>query len=122
MDVVEKIVDIEKILFAIRFPANGSLYFKESLGANIMTADISPDVSHGKTDKFCIGPSTELLWWYQRRDELTVNRGPCKRPLIYAGLKYLILRCRENFRGPIKGCWSERDDLASKIRRATFSP
>lgn len=89
MDVVEKIVDIEKILFAIRFPASGSLYFKDSLGANITRADISSDVSYGETDKFCIGPSTELLWWYQRRDELAVNRGPCKRPLIYAILKYL---------------------------------
>jgi hypothetical protein len=78
MDVVKKIVDIEKILFAVRFPASGSLYFKESLGPNITTVDMSPDVSHGDTDKFCIGPSTELLWWYQRRDELAVNRGPCK--------------------------------------------
>lgn len=33
MSVVEKIFDIERILFAIQFPASGSMYFKESIGA-----------------------------------------------------------------------------------------
>ncbi|KAF2761050.1 phosphotransferase family protein [Pseudovirgaria hyperparasitica] len=78
MDVVEKIVDIEKILFAIRFPASGSLYYKDSLDSNITTANMSPDISQKGTDKFCIGPSSELLWWYQMRDELDINRGPWK--------------------------------------------
>ncbi|OJD22272.1 hypothetical protein ACJ73_06381 [Blastomyces percursus] len=76
MGVVEKIVDIEKILFAIQLPASGSLYFKSSLGANIKKVDMPPDFGLGERDKFCIGPSTELPWWYQKRDELPVNRGP----------------------------------------------
>jgi hypothetical protein len=82
MDVVEKIVNIEKILFAIQFPASGSLYFKESLDSSIKTVDISPNVDCRELDRFCIGPSTELLWWYQKRDELAVNRGPCKRSFM----------------------------------------
>ncbi|KAH8732353.1 phosphotransferase family protein [Phaeosphaeriaceae sp. PMI808] len=76
MDAVEKIVDIERILFAIRFPASGSLYFKESLEDHITAIDMPPDISLKVPDKFCIGPSTELLWWYQKREELAINRGP----------------------------------------------
>jgi hypothetical protein len=89
MDVVEKIVGIERLLFAIRFPASGSIYFKESLDPNITTVGMSPNVNCREQDRFCIGPSTELLWWYQKRDELTVNRGPCKRPSILHYLKII---------------------------------
>ncbi|KAH4122821.1 hypothetical protein HBI81_104630 [Parastagonospora nodorum] len=80
MAVVEKIVDIERMLFAIRFPASGSIYFKESVGKRTTAIDLSLAVNRGKTDRFCIGPSTEFLWWYQRRDELAVNRGPWETP------------------------------------------
>lgn len=65
------IVDLEDLLFKIRFPASGSLYFKSSLPADIRTVDI-PDNDH-----FCLGPSSEYLWWYHKRDELQVERGPC---------------------------------------------
>lgn len=82
MAVVEKIVDIERVLFAIPFPGSGSIYFKDSVGTQTTTIDLPLDGNSGRTDKFCIGPSTEFLWWYQRRDELAVNRGPCKRPLL----------------------------------------
>jgi hypothetical protein len=82
MAVMEKIVDIERMLFAIRFPASGSIYFKDSVGTQTTTIDLPLTVNRGKTDRFCIGPSTEFLWWYQRRDELAVNRGPCKKPLL----------------------------------------
>ncbi|KAF2726659.1 hypothetical protein EJ04DRAFT_452903 [Polyplosphaeria fusca] len=80
MAVVEKIVDIERMLFAIRFPASGSIYFKDSVGNRTTTIDLPLAVNRGKTDRFCIGPSTEFLWWYQRRDELAVNRGPWETP------------------------------------------
>jgi hypothetical protein len=82
MAVVEKIVDIERMLFAIRFPACGSIYFKDSVGTRTTTIDLPLAVNRSKTDGFCIGPSTEFLWWYQKRDELAVNRGPCKKPLL----------------------------------------
>jgi hypothetical protein len=79
-DIVEKIVDIEKILFAIRFPASGSLYFKDSLNSSITTVSMPPAIDCGEKDRFWIGPSTELFWWCQKRDELDINRGPCKKP------------------------------------------
>ena len=80
--VVEKIVDLERLLFTIRFPVSGSIYFKDSVSTGTTTVDLPLAVNPVETDKFCIGPSTEFLWWYQRRDELAVNRGPCKTPMV----------------------------------------
>ncbi|TAQ84138.1 hypothetical protein B7494_g7538 [Chlorociboria aeruginascens] len=78
MAVVKKIVDIEKLLFGIHFPANGSLFFKEFLDPDVKSVDMPKDNSLKDIDRFCIGPSTEYLWWYQKRNELAANRGPWK--------------------------------------------
>lgn len=78
MALIEELVNIERILFGIRFPASGSLFFKDSLNAAVGTVDMPENNSIKDIGRFCIGPSTEYLWWYQRRNELAVNRGPCK--------------------------------------------
>ncbi|PVH71026.1 phosphotransferase family protein [Cadophora sp. DSE1049] len=78
MAVVEKIVDLERVLFGIRFPASGSLFFKDSLDPDVKSVDMPEDDSLKDVGKFCIGPSTEYLWWYQKRNELAANRGPWK--------------------------------------------
>ncbi len=80
MTVIEKIVDVERILFSLQFPANGSLFFKDSLNAGVKSVDMPENNDLKDIGRFCIGPSTEYLWWYQRRDELATNRGPCKHP------------------------------------------
>ena len=72
MAIVKKIVDIESHLFKIQFPACGSLFFKDFLDTDIQCIDI-PGIPG-----FCIGPSIEYLWWYQKRNELVTNRGPCE--------------------------------------------
>ncbi|GAB7348941.1 hypothetical protein MBLNU459_g7627t1 [Dothideomycetes sp. NU459] len=53
--VMKQIVCLEDKLFQLEFPVNGST---------------------GEEEEFCLGPSTELLWWYKDRDLLNVNRGP----------------------------------------------
>ena len=78
MAVIEKIVDVERILFGVQFPASGSLFFKDSLNAGFKSVDMPENNSLKDIGKFCVGPSTEYLWWYQRRHELATNRGPCK--------------------------------------------
>lgn len=83
MAVVGKIVDVEKILFGLRFPASGSLFFKDSLNAGVKSVDMPKNNSLENVDRFCIGPSTEYLWWYQKRNELAANRGPCEHPYLY---------------------------------------
>lgn len=76
--VVEKIVDVERILFGVQFPANGSLYFKDFLGPDEKSVDIPDGAGVTSRAKFCVGPSTEYLWWYQNRHTLAINHGPCK--------------------------------------------
>ena len=83
MAVVKKIVDIERLLFGIRFPASGSLFFKDSLDPDVKSVNMFENNSLEDVGKFCIGPSTEYLWWHQKRNELAANRGPCERPYLY---------------------------------------
>ena len=83
MAVVEKIVDVERILFGVHFPANGSLFFKNSLNAGVKSVDMPENNSLKDLCRFCIGPSTEYLWWHQKRNELAANRGPCEHPYLY---------------------------------------
>lgn len=78
MAIVEKIVDVERILFGVQFPASGSLYFKDFLGADEKSVDIPDGAGVTSRAKFCVGPSSEYLWWYQNRHTLAVNHGPCK--------------------------------------------
>jgi hypothetical protein len=79
MVMVERIVEVERVLFGIRFPASGSVFFTESIDPSIKRVEI-PEMGRPEgAGRFCIGPSTEYLWWYQRRDELAVSRGPCER-------------------------------------------
>ncbi len=87
MDMVQKVVDLEKRLFDISLPACGSIYFNGTLPNGIHTVDIPDetdavdvpdDQDDNSFDKFCIGPSTELLWWYSNRAELGADKGPCK--------------------------------------------
>lgn len=62
MAIMEKIVDIERILFNMDFPASGSLFFKDSLGNNMDQVGIATSAEEPAALKFCIGPSTEYLW------------------------------------------------------------
>lgn len=83
MAMIEKIVEVERVLFGIRFPASGSVFLTESLDASITRVEI-PEIGRPEgAGRFCIGPSTEYLWWYQRRGELAVSRGPCERSVFF---------------------------------------
>jgi hypothetical protein len=75
MNMVQQIVHLENQLFEISLPAYGSIYLKESHPHGIPTVNLLNDP---EGDKFCIGPSTELLWWYANRGELGANGGPCE--------------------------------------------
>lgn len=77
MTVVKNIVDVERKLFQIKLPTNGSLYHKSFLASQetihrVPLTNASPDA-----DEFCIGPSSGYLWWHAQRDKLAINRGPC---------------------------------------------
>jgi hypothetical protein len=63
MAIMEKIIKMEKTLFDIQFPANGSIYHKDFLEPGVRSVDIPQ--TNSSMLKFCVGPSTEYLWWYQ---------------------------------------------------------
>lgn len=75
MAVMDKIIKMEKTLFGIQFPANGSIYYEGFLDPGVRSVDIPQNNSN--MAKFCIGPSTEYLWWFQQRNELSTSHGPC---------------------------------------------
>ena len=75
---VERIVKLEKRIFDIDFPANGSLYYKQSLDSERQCVQLTSTPKTSEVDQFCIGPSSKLLWWYRGREELPVHKGPCK--------------------------------------------
>ncbi|KAF7506025.1 hypothetical protein GJ744_012272 [Endocarpon pusillum] len=76
LQIVERIVRLERVLFDISLPAYGSIYFKDSLSPGTPTVDIPSHANSDGSPRFCIGPSTELLWWYSHRDKLGANSGP----------------------------------------------
>lgn len=61
MAVIEKIVDVEMVLFGVQFPASGSLFFKDSLNAKVKNVDMAENNNLKDIGRFCIGPSTEYL-------------------------------------------------------------
>ncbi len=76
LDIVEKIVLLEKKLFDVSLPAYGSIYFLGSLPAGTPTVAILGNGEKGSD--FCVGPSAEHLWGHAKRDGLGVNCGPCE--------------------------------------------
>ena len=77
MAIMGKIVAVEQKLFNLKLPAYGSIYYKGSLGPEFSSIDMTSDSSIDLS-RFCIGPSTEYLWWYNRRKDLPTCKGPCK--------------------------------------------
>jgi hypothetical protein len=76
--VVTKLVELESRLFALQFPASGSLYYPEDLGADTDRVDVPAGTNFEGEHRFCVGPETTLKLWYGRRRSVQVDRGPCK--------------------------------------------
>jgi hypothetical protein len=75
--VVTSLVQLESRLFALQFPASGSLYYSRDLPDNIPRVPVQRhDLHTGKN--FYIGPDMSLGMWYGRRLGLSVDHGPCE--------------------------------------------
>jgi hypothetical protein len=73
--IIAKVVELESRLFALRFPASGSLYYIEDLQAESNKVEI-PTNNSASESRLCIGPDTTLGLWYGKRLNLQVDRGP----------------------------------------------
>jgi hypothetical protein len=77
---IERVVDVEKELARIRFPAYGSLYLRDSLGKDsprcLLNSSLDP------SESFCIGPLCERSGWAGPRClDITgreLESGPCE--------------------------------------------
>ncbi|RDW64359.1 uncharacterized protein DSM5745_09770 [Aspergillus mulundensis] len=60
--VIDQVVQVEKELAGIAFPAYGSLFLRESLPAAIRQYPLPPELD--PEGLFCIGPSCKRTWWH----------------------------------------------------------
>lgn len=76
---VTGIVDTEKKLFEIPFGSIGSLYFRKDLPSHLQSRLYVPGAPDeaGDSETYCIGPIADHMFWYGRRAELDLDRGPC---------------------------------------------
>lgn len=79
---MERIVDLERKLFHIRLPANGTIDHTTFLEPQESTTRVPIEIAGTDKDRYSIGPSTGYMWWYGNRDKLAVNGGPCQSPGI----------------------------------------
>lgn len=83
INMVSRIAELEARLFALSFPASGSLYYTRDLDAATRKVEV-PAPNGSCKDGFCVGPDTRLRLWYGRRSELDVDRGPCTYPPLFS--------------------------------------
>ena len=95
--VVTSLITIEQKMFSRSLGACGSLYYRSSLPSRLQ-ADLygpeTPDES-GDASLFCIGPTTDYMFWYGKRVQLDLDRGPCQpysSNLVYIALTTSIIR------------------------------
>ncbi|KAJ6090409.1 kinase-like protein [Penicillium sp. IBT 16267x] len=69
------LVQLESQIFALRFPASGSIFYCRDLPEENRRV-ILPSQSSNNDNGFCIGPATSLGLWYGKRSMLSVDRGP----------------------------------------------
>ncbi|PYH99089.1 hypothetical protein BO71DRAFT_415805 [Aspergillus ellipticus CBS 707.79] len=60
--IIDQIVQVEKELASISFPAYGSLFLRESLPATFRQFSLPPRLD--PEGLFCIGPSCKRTWWH----------------------------------------------------------
>ena len=83
MKVIVQVARLESVLLSISLPACGSIYYKHHLesgtdAVNIAAGEGAGEGAGGSAGQFCIGPDVAQKWWYDKRDQLSVPRGPCK--------------------------------------------
>ncbi|KAL5371877.1 hypothetical protein DPSP01_013931 [Paraphaeosphaeria sporulosa] len=74
---IKNLCKVEADLAAIVFPANGSLYLRESMGAGDKYKPLAPEMD--PSGHFCIGPSCERSWFGKGEAESVqarFDRGP----------------------------------------------
>ncbi|KAJ6102628.1 hypothetical protein N7486_005055, partial [Penicillium sp. IBT 16267x] len=77
------LVQLESQIFALSFPAFGSIFYCRDLPEENRRV-ILPSQSSSNDNGFCIGPATSLGLWYGKRSMLSVDRGPCECHFVHS--------------------------------------
>jgi aminoglycoside phosphotransferase (APT) family kinase protein len=90
--VVVQVARVESVLFSISLPGCGSVYYKRDLenGTEAVNIAAGKDAG-GSAGQLCIGPDVAQKWWYDKRDQLSVSRGPCKHEPYMKRCSNLVL-------------------------------
>lgn len=87
---VTSLVDIETKLFDIPFGHFGSIYYKSDVSLDLqreLYTEGTMDADTSTADsRFCIGPTTDYMFWYSKRGGLEIDRGPCTECLTILSL------------------------------------
>ncbi|KAK2759064.1 Phosphotransferase enzyme [Arachnomyces sp. PD_36] len=85
LSVATDVVDIEQKLFAIPFSSIGSIYFKKDLPSHLQSDLYLPGTADpdGDSEQFCIGPTSDYMFWHGKRAEMGLDCGPWKSPHEY---------------------------------------
>jgi hypothetical protein len=70
-DIAKQLATFTARLYNAHFPYYGSLYYSKDI-ESIKGTEVD--------DTFIVGPTTSRAWFDDRRGELDIDRGPCKRP------------------------------------------
>ncbi|KAL9104654.1 MAG: hypothetical protein Q9163_000397 [Psora crenata] len=75
---VTSFVEIERKMFSFTLGCYGSLYYKGRLPSHLQADLYGPETldESGDTSRFCIGPTTDYMFWRGRHAQLDLNRGP----------------------------------------------
>ncbi|KAI9672562.1 MAG: Phosphotransferase enzyme [Caeruleum heppii] len=77
--------ELEVKLFDIPFGSIGSVYFKEDVPSHLQKDLYLPDTidEAGDSQRYCMGPIVDTLFWNGRRAEMDLDRGPWQKPAQY---------------------------------------
>lgn len=79
LEFIRNLCNFEADLAAVAFPANGSLYLRESMEVGDKYKPLAPEMD--PSGQFCIGPSCEQSWFSKDEPESVqarFDRGPCE--------------------------------------------
>ena len=87
---VTSYVELERKLFSLTIDAFGSLYYNENLPPHLQADLYAPDTpdESGDARRFCVGPTSDYMFWRGKRVGLELDRGPCMYSIYSCLLLY----------------------------------
>ena len=98
--IVERVADFDRLLSSVQFGALGCIYFKSDLQRLTGSSAALEYTAEGKDvilDEYAMGPLTKAELWASGREQMDLERGPCK--FIYETLRRrpVLMRSRAGF-------------------------